>query len=409
VRILGLNITKRREEKQSLTWRALMALWQMRDAVWTPKDYGRLTEAGYENCTVVYACVNLLARTVAGIPLILYRRTGKKVAEIEDHPILTIMGRPNPQEAGPRFREKVIAYLLLAGNSYIEGAGPVSGPPKELYTPRPDRMKVLPGDSINPIRGYEYVAGGSKVPLPLEAVLHLRLFHPRDDFYGLSPLEVAAKAVDISNMGMAWNMKLLENDCRPPGGLHTTGNLSDEQFDRLNTQIKEKIAGFENAGTPLLLEGGLEWQSYALSPKDMDWLNSEKMTSRWICSIFPGISPELIGDSENKTFSNYQDARKALYIEGALPLLNWFLMELNAWLVPQFGEGLFLGYDRDDIEELQEERERLYNRLEKAWWVSINEKRRACGYEDWPGADVLMVPGGVIPLESISSDKIIEE
>jgi len=79
--------------------------------------------------------------------------------------------------------------------------------------------------------------------------------------------------------------------------------------------------------------------------------------------------------------------------------------ELNYWLVPAFGENLELGYDRDSIEAIQEDRNKAYERVEKAWWMSLNEKREATGHESWGKVgDVIYVPIGLVPLGSTGAD-----
>jgi phage portal protein BeeE len=50
---------------------------------------------------------------------------------------------------------------------------------------------------------YEYTAGGQTVcfdaePVPaVRPILHVRLFHPANDHYGMSPIEAAASAIDM--------------------------------------------------------------------------------------------------------------------------------------------------------------------------------------------------------------------
>jgi HK97 family phage portal protein len=399
--------------KQSKTWRSIL-LFLSKLPVWTPKDYLKLSKAGYQGNPAVYRCVTEIASTVAGslywkLNKIPKGESGEK-EELKNHALLKVLKRPNPKESKYKFIEKVIAYLLLAGNTYLERVGPTRGAPKELYCPRPDRMRVIPGTTLELVGGYTYDSGkGDPTPFKPEEILHLKLFNPTDDWYGMSPLEAAAKGVDISNMLMSWNYKLLENDCRPPGGLSTESNLTDAQFERVKKDLKEKYQGYENAGEPLLLEGGLKWQSFSIPPKDADWLGLDKATDKKICMVY-NIAPELIGDSDNKTYSNYQEARKALYMEVALPLMEMLKDEFNYWLVPAFVDPeanytLELDFDKDKIEAIQEDRNKAYERTAKAWWLSVNEKREATGFESWGTVgDVILVPIGLVPLGVSSVD-----
>lgn len=157
----------------------------------------------------------------------------------------------------------------------------------------------------------------------------------------------------------------------------------------------------------MLLEGGLDWKEMGLSPADMHWLEGLKLSAREIAIAF-GVPPELIGDSENKTYSNWSESRKAFYEETVLPLMDWLRDELNNWLVPKFGDDrIYVDYDRDEIEALQEDRAAVWERAIKAVEKGIltpNEARLMVGYEEVPGADVLMMPGNMMPLATIGED-----
>jgi phage portal protein BeeE len=54
-------------------------------------------------------------------------------------------------------------------------------------------------------------------------ILQLTFFNPVDDYYGLSPLEAAACAVDTHNAAAAWNKALLDNAAPPSGALAYAG------------------------------------------------------------------------------------------------------------------------------------------------------------------------------------------
>ena len=151
-------------------------------------------------------------------------------------------------------------------------------------------MKVVPGPQG--VAAYVHEVHGNSFtwevdPLTYRSgIKHLRLFHPLDDWYGLSPIEVAAMDVDTHNQTRAWNQALLQNAARPEGALWTEKRLTDVQFARLKEEIRQKYSGPQNAGRPLLLEDGLQWQQFSFSPKDMDFLESKHTTARDVCTVF---------------------------------------------------------------------------------------------------------------------------
>ncbi|MCH8322587.1 MAG: phage portal protein, partial [Proteobacteria bacterium] len=209
-------------------------------------------------------------------------------------------------------------------------------------------------------------------------IMHLRTFHPEDDYYGLSPLEAAAFAIDIHNSSQNWNKALLDNSARPSGALvfepseGAPGHLSDEQFKRLKEELEENYQGAVNAGRPFLLEGGLKWQQIALSPQDMEFVQSKNISSREIALAF-GVPPMILGIPGDNTYANYAEANRAIWRLTLLPLLEKICAGLNHWLVPRFGPDLRLDFDRDAIPALTFERDMLWNRVGMAPFLTSFE------------------------------------
>jgi HK97 family phage portal protein len=381
------------EQKSSRTAR-LIALESGGRARWTPRDYAALTRAGYMRNAIVHRAVRLTAESVGGLSFVLY----EGAAELSAHPLLDLLARPNPRQDGPAFLDSVAAHLLLAGNAYLEAVG-VAGEGaqanvRELYALRPDRMKVVPGPDGWP-QGYEYTVAGATVRFeqsaPQPPILQLTLFNPLDDYYGLSPLEAAAVAVDTHNAAAKWNKALLDNAARPSGALVYEGAdgavLSAAQFERLKTELTKEYQGASNAGRPLLLEGGLDWKAMSLSPKDMDFMEAKHSAAREIALAF-GVPPMLLAIPGDNTYSNYQEANRVFWRTTVLPLAGRIAAALTQWLAPSFGAGLTLAVDTDKIEALSGDRAALWQRVTSAPFLTVNEKRAATGYGAVASGDV---------------------
>ncbi len=233
---------------------------------WTGRTYEQLAREGYRKNVVVHRCVRIIAESAASVPFLLYR--GDK--RLAGHPILDLLTRPNPLQSGKELMASYYAFLEIAGNAYMEVVSGADGKAGELYVLRPERMRIIPGAKGWPA-GYTYKVAGKSHTFKVEPrtgkspVMHLRTFHPEDDYYGLSPLEAAAFGIDIHNSSQNWNKALLDNAARPSGALMfepsegAPGHLSDEQFKRLKEELEENYQGAVNAGRPFLLEGGLKW------------------------------------------------------------------------------------------------------------------------------------------------------
>ena len=344
---------------------------------WTPRDYGALAREGFMRNPVAYRAVRMIAEAAASVPLLLY--DGR--AELDEHPLLALLARPNPAQTGSALLEQAYASLQIAGNAYLEAAR-LEGAPRELYALRADRMKVVPGADGWP-EGFVYEAGGRVVRLGRADVLHLKLFHPLDDHYGLSPLEAGARAVDLSNAMAAWNKALLDNAARPSGALVYRGPegsaLTDEQFARLKDELAEAHQGARGAGRPLVLDGGLDWRPMGLTPAEMDFDAGRDAAAREICMAF-GVPPMLLGVPGEATYANYEAATLAFWRQTVLPLAARMAEALGAWLGPDFGPGLRLAPDPDAVAALSAERDGLWARLERTSFLSRDEKRQAAGY-----------------------------
>ena len=383
------------EAKASQTAK-LIAWTSAGQPVWTPRDFAALAREGFTKNAVVYRSVRMIAEAAASVPLFLF--DGER--EVDDHPLLTLIARPNPMQCGPDLFEAWYGHLLVAGNAYLEAVS-VAGAPRELHALRPDRVKVVPGPDGWP-EAYDYSVGGQTVRFEQDAgdgvrpILHMGLFHPLNDHYGLSPLEPAATGIDLHNAAGSWNKALLDNSACPSGALVYTakdGQLSPEQYDRLKSELEESFQGARNAGRPLLLEGGLDWKAMAFSPKDMDFIAAKQTAAREV-ALALGVPPMLLGIPGDNTYSNYAEANRSFWRQTVLPLVNRTAKALSAWLAPGFGPGsgassLALRPDLDTVEALSTEREALWDRVRRSDFLTVNEKRAAVGYGAIDGGDEL--------------------
>ena len=351
-------------------------------ATFMDTNYYAIAKEGYKLNPYVFAALRLISSNVAGIEWIMYQRQGKDLIEIENHPCVNLLYRPNPFQSKSLFFETLISYWYLGGETFLRRLGPDNKPPLEIYPLRPDRMDIFFGTPIDPIAYYQYNTDQKIEKFEPEEVLHLKFFDPLDDWRGMSPFKPGARSVDQNNASREWNVSLLQNGAKLGGALVTEEELSEDAYNRLKEQIDTEYSGPQNAGKPKLFEGGVKWQSMSLSPVDMDWIAGQKLSAREV-AIVTGVPPELLGDIDNRAYNSYKEARKALYEECILPLMDNLRDSLNEWLVPLYGDNLCLGYDKDSIEALQDERDSVWKRATEGFTkriITLNEARELLGY-----------------------------
>ena len=372
--------------------------------------YDQLATEGYSENAIVKKCIDLISNNASRVAIELYRGD----QQVEEHPLLDLLYNPNPVQGQVEFFTSLYSYLLISGNSYMLESGAENTPPIELYTLRPDRIRIKGSSRAIP-EAYNYLVGGQVIEsydvdqaTGKSKVKHIKLFNPMDDYYGLSPIQSAATDIDQHNLANKHNVNLLQNGARPSGAVifkpkDPTGaqiQLSDFQRNQLMNDLTQRFSGTGNAGKPMLLEGDFDWKEMGLSPKDMDFIQLKNMSAKDIALIF-GVPSQLIGIPDAQTYSNFAEAKLALYNETIIPLLDRIQSDMNEWLVPKFGDDLELRYDIDSIPAMAEQRTRVFESVTQGVQNGIltrNEAREQLGYEPIDGGDSLLVPATLMPL-----------
>lgn len=399
----------RRETKASAAGPLVYMLTGGR-AVMMPRNYAAFADEGYRKNVVAYRAIAGIARCCGSMPWIGYQGDADLPAS---HPLSRLLRRANPRQGFGALVESLVSFRGISGQAYLEAAGPKTGPPMELWALRPDRMKVLPGPFGLP-RGFEIDVRGQKKTFDVDPVTgegpvrQWAMFNPLDDWHGMSPLEAAALGIDQHNASSKWNLRLLQNSGRP-SGMMLPKPLKDggyptytaEQRDELKRQLREALQGAENAGEIPIGSGGWEFVELSIAPKDMDWIQSRHTSARDVANAL-GYPPMLLGIPGDNTYSNYQEARRALWEDTILPEACSLRDELNAWLAPRFGENVRIDFDADQVPALAAARREKWEQIDKSSFITINEKREALGYKPVDGGDTLYVAAGMLPVDAMA-------
>jgi HK97 family phage portal protein len=391
-----------------------MAFFDMGLALGSPRNYENFSKEAYQKCVVAFRCIKLISLNATKIPIILYKKTSDGNEEVLSHEILDLLSKPNPLNGYETLIENVFGYFNISGNSFLRAVRPgPNRPPRELVTLRPDRIKINPGAGMIPSQYIHKIGLNDEEIYPVDLmgrsdVMHMRSFNPLDDYYGMSPVEAASLSIDQQNASNRWNLSLLKNESRPSGVIKITqddknsGRLSPEQRESLQKKLEDRWSGTSNAGRPVILQGGMEWQQTGLSPRDMDFYNSNKVSKSDVAIAF-GVPGQMVGVEGSQTFANYEQAVMSFYDDTVIPQFRIFVGYLNRWLVPMFGDqSIFLGYDEDKIGAYEPRRAAKRQALIQCNYLTTNEKREAEGYgfyeEGEEPGDQILVSSGLMPL-----------
>lgn len=287
----------------------------------------KVDEQSAMQISTVYACVRVLAETVAALPLHLYRYTddGKGKERAADHPLYRILYRqPNDEMSSFTWRETLMTHLLLWGNAYCQiirdGRNNVLG----LYPLLPENVEV-DRDEQGQLY-YIYHAYTDEVPGEKNQDIYFRkdeiLHIPGLGFNGLvgfSPIAMMKNSLGTTLAVEKYGSSFFKNGAQPSGVLEHPGVLKDPQKIRDNwTSV---YGGANNAHKVAVLEEGMQYKSISLPPEDSQFLSTRQFGVEEICRIFR-VPPHMVQDLQRATFSNIENQS-----------LNFVVHTLTPWLV----------------------------------------------------------------------------
>ena len=253
--------------------------------------------------SAVYACVRILAESVAGLPLHVYERTanGSKSTK-PSHPLYRLLhDEPNREMTSFVFRETLMSHLLLWGNAYAQIIRDGRGFPIALYPLLPDRMAVDRNESGELV--YTYQSDKGQVKLRRENVLHIPGLG-FDGLIGYSPIAMAKNAVGLALATEDYGATFFANGANPGGVLEHPGVIKPEQADRLRESWQSQFGG-ANAHKVAVLEEGLKFHQMSIPPEQAQFLETRKFQINEIARIFR-VPPHMVGDLEKSSFSNIE-------------------------------------------------------------------------------------------------------
>lgn len=342
---------------------------------------------------IVWTCVSLLSRTVASLPLVLYRRLEKGKERATDHPLYSVLHDiPNPEMTAYDLHAALMAHLALWGNAYCEIVRDASGYPRELWPIAPNRVswsRVAPGKLL-----YEVDVDGNRIFLRGENVLHLRSL-TSDGRRGYSFLSLARDEIGLGLASREYGSRYFAQDGRPGGVLKHPSNLSDDTVQRLRASWESAHSGLENSHRVAILEEGMEWQQIGLPPEDMQFLQTRQMTRGEIASWFH-IPPHMVGDTQKSTSwgSGIESQSQGFLTYTLMPWLTAWSQEVNRSLLTQidrrdlYAEHVTQALLRGDLAA----RYQAYSQGRQWGWLSVNDIRELENLNAVEGGDVYLSP-----------------
>jgi HK97 family phage portal protein len=326
----------------------------------------------------------------------------------ERDPLFKLMTRPNPLQGYPEWYENMKGFQLITGNAYTHFVQLGDGTVGEMWVMPSQFTKIVADPTYESlIKGYIIdMYGQDGHQLPAETVIHWKYWNPDYDsvgshLYGMSPLKAARRSIRLGNDGDMALSKALKN-----GGASGVVYPTDPDLEQLTPMQRSQLENYlrdmqgpSNYKSWLVSSVKLGFEKFGIPPVDLEIIEAGKMTQRDICNVF-NFPSELLNDPDNKTNANKEQSRKQLYMDNVIPELTRDYSELNRSLVPLFNEATgkkyHLDFDVQAIDALNKDNSEKVDWLNKAWWLTADEKRIEMGYQP-VGDNNRYIPMNLIP------------
>ena len=350
--------------------------------------------------TAVFACVRILAETVASLPLLVYRSKsdgGKERAKSHYlYPILHDIA--NPEMTSFELREALMGHVCLWGNAYGEiefGGGQVLA----IWPLRPDRMQVerKGGQLLYRYTVVDKQSGSRVETLPAQRVLHIHGL----GFNGVSGYSVIGygrQAVGLALATEEYGARFYGNNASPGGVLEHPGKLNEEAHKRMRTSWDDAHKGLSKSHRIAILEEGVTYKQVGIPPQDSQYLETRKFQSIEITRMYR-VPPHMVGDLDRASFSNIEHQSIEFVTHTIRPWVVRWEQALNMDLLTPderrsyFAEFLVDGLLRGDIQS----RYQAYATARQNGWMSANDVRGLENMNPIEGGDVYLIPLNMVP------------
>ncbi|WP_153076854.1 phage portal protein [Paraburkholderia bonniea] len=250
--------------------------------------------------SAAWACVRLIAETIATLPLNLYQMQadGTRVVAKKHTLYHVLHTQPNVENTAVEFWEVMVASMLLRGNGYarkLRSSTQIIG--LELLLPqRMNTPKRLQNGQLQ----YTYnELDGTSSTLSEDDVLHIRGFS-LDGLMGLTPIRYAREVIGNSTAANKASGAVFRNGLRPSGALSTDQILTKDRRTEIRTDLAEQFGGAMASGKTMVLEAGMKYQAITMNPEDVQLLQTRAFNIEEICRWFR-VPPFMVGHSEKST------------------------------------------------------------------------------------------------------------
>lgn len=312
----------------------------------------------------VSGCVDLIARTVANIPIKLYKKENGKVIEVKGDRRVYLLNEETGDTLDAKQMKQAIVrdyYLGSGGNIYVNWEG---NSVESLHYVFCDYVAIAPNADVI-FKDYAIlVQGRSYYPYQFIRILRNTI----DGFYGESIVHENSRMISASYNTLTYEENLVKTGGNKKGFIKSTKRLTQAAIDALKDAWARLYQN--NTENVVILNDGLEFQEASNTSVEMQLNENKKTNGNEFCRIF-NVPPSIL-DGGLK-----EDDEKALIKYCINNMLGELMTALNKSLLLESEKGTY--YFAADMYELTKgDTDKRYGAYETALnsgWMQVDEVR----------------------------------
>lgn len=248
--------------------------------------------------STVFACVRVIAESIATLPLFVYKRDGNNKIKAINHPLYSLLhDAPNNECTSVSFIESLITQILLVGNGFVEIVRDNFNIVKELHLIDSNKIRIF-RDTNNTIL-FEYNSDGVLITLSKSQVMHIAGLG-WNGIIGLSPISMMRKQITTGLHQDNFALNFFSNGVKKVPIISHPSRLNQDAKKNLKESFRE---AWEKG--IVVLEEGMKIDPITMNLSDAQFLESRRFSVEEICRIFR-VPPHLIGDLSRSTNNNIE-------------------------------------------------------------------------------------------------------
>lgn len=364
-----------------------------------------VSEHGAMQLSAFWACTRLISETIATLPIGVYEKRGGEKRAISDHPLYELLhDSPNADQTAVEFFGGRVLGMCTGGNGYAEKMMRGNG---EVIS-----LERMPSDTAvrrteSGALEYRFMDRGKEEVLPESKVFHIRAFGDGD--VGMSPVAYARQTLGIATATERATGQTFSKGMRARGFLTTPTTLDEKQRAQARKALIDPFTG-PNGKHWGILEGGFDFKTVNISPRDAELILSRKFNVEDVCRWL-GVPPILIGHAaEGQTMwgSGVEQIMLAWLTLGLRPYLTRIeqAMKKRVLTTAQRSRGIYVEFNVEGLLRGDSAgRAEFYSKMVQNGGMTPNEVRSRENLPPQPGGDRLFVNSTIVPLDQAGAAK----